>query len=254
MGILDRAVNIAELGQHKLVTIYGKSGSGKTELGSTFPKPMLYISVGDDGSNTISHKSGIDAYAVENLSQLKQILEERSQLASKNKLKYASVFVDTFSMVTNVWIDENAIKKNKKMTQQMWGDLKNETEELIRLAHQLAGYCWVILSCHEAGDSFEGMEDEILPDIHPSTTKGARTYLEGMSNYGLHTLIRKREIIVDGITDTVAVYTTQIGPNPYYWTKLQKPKDLKVPKHVKNLTYTKLMKLLNPENTPEETE
>ena len=248
MGLLEKAVDIEELGQHRFVTIYGKSGSGKTELGSTFPKPMLYLQVGDDGSNTIKKKKGIRGLHIKNLSELKSVLQELIGMAEKGRLKYKTVFVDTFSMVTNIWVKENAVDKNKKMTQQMWGDLKSDTEELIRLGHQLAEYCWVLFSCHEVGDAFEGIEDEILPEIHPSTTKGARTYLEGMSNYGLHTLIKKKDVTIDGVEKTVPVYITQIGPNPYYWTKLQKPKELKVPTQVRNLTYTKLAQILDIES------
>ena len=248
MGLLEKAVDIEELGQHRFVTIYGKSGSGKTELGSTFPKPMLYLQVGDDGSNTIKKKKDIRGLHIKNLSELKSVLQELIGMAEKGRLKYKTVFADTFSMVTNIWVKENAVDKNKKMTQQMWGDLKSDTEELIRLGHQLAEYCWVLFSCHEVGDAFEGIEDEILPEIHPSTTKGARTYLEGMSNYGLHTLIKKKDVTIDGVEKTVPVYITQIGPNPYYWTKLQKPKELKVPTQVRNLTYTKLVQILDIES------
>lgn len=244
MRYLSQAVDIDDLDQHKLVTIYGKSGSGKTELGSTFLKPMLYLQVGDDGSNTIKGKKGIKALRIKNLEELKGVFEELLDLAEQGELKYKSVFADTFSMVTNIWIKENATAKNKKMTQQMWGDLKNDTEELIRLCHELAGHCWVILSCHEVSESFDGMEDEILPDIHPNTSKGARSYLEGMSNYGLHTLIKKKDIVVDGVEKTIATYVTQIGPNPYYWTKLQKPKALKVPSQVRDMSYQKLSKIL----------
>lgn len=244
MGYLSQAVDIDSIDQHKLVTIYGKSGSGKTELGSTFPKPMLYLQVGDDGTASIRGKKGIKVLRIKNLEELKNVLKELLDLAESGKLKYKSVFADTFSMITNIWVKENATDKKKKMTQQMWGDLKNDTEELIRLCHELAGYCWVILSCHEVGEAFDGMEDEILPDIHPNTSKGARSYLEGMSNYGIHTLIKKKDIVVDGVEKTIAVYVAQIGPNPYYWTKLQKPKTLKVPSQVRDMTYQKLTKIL----------
>lgn len=239
---LDDVVDISELGQHKLVVLYGRSNSGKTEVGSTFPKPQLYVAVGDDGSNTIQGKEGIKAKKINQLDEARGLLNE---LVKKKGAGYESVFIDTFSMITNVWIDENVVKKNKKMTQQMWGDLKTETEELIRLAHKLASYRWVILSCHEATDVLEGMEDEITPDVRPSTTKGARTYLEGMANYGLHTTRLQKEVIKDGVEQTVVKYAAHIGPNPYYWTKLQIDKSIKVPKMVINPSYDKLMKIIN---------
>lgn len=239
---LDDVVDISELGQHKLVVLYGRSNSGKTEVGSTFPKPQLYVAVGDDGSNTIQGKEGIKAKKINQLDEARGLLNE---LVKKKGAGYESVFIDTFSMITNVWIDENAVKKNKKMTQQMWGDLKTETEELIRLAHKLASHCWVILSCHEATDVLEGMEDEITPDVRPSTTKGARTYLEGMANYGLHTTRLQKDVVKDGVEQTVVKYAAHIGPNPYYWTKLQIDKSIKVPKMVINPSYDKLMKIIN---------
>lgn len=240
MGYLDSVKDISELGQRKLVVLWGKSNTGKTEFGSTWPKPMLYVQVGDDGSNTIRNKQEISGMRADTIDRCKGVLKE---LVKEKGAGYSTVFVDTFSMLTNVWIDENAVQKKKKMTQQMWGDLKTETEEIIRLAYKLALHTWVILSCHEAMDTVEGMEDEILPDARPSTTKGARTYLEGMANYGFHTTRLKKEMIEDGVEKTLVKYAAHIGPNPYYWTKLQTPKDVKVPAVMVNPTFTKLKKL-----------
>lgn len=240
MAYLDGVKDIADLGQRKLVVLWGKSNTGKTEFGSTWPKPQLYVQVGDDGSNTIRNKKSISGLRADNIDSVKGVLKE---LINEKGAGYESVFVDTFSMVTNVWIDENAVKKKKKMTKQMWGDLKTETEELIRLAYKLSLYTWVILSCHEAMDAIEGMEDEILPDARPSTTKGARTYLEGMANYGFHTTRLKKEVVEDGVEKTVVRYAAHLGPNTYYWTKLQTPKEVKVPAVMINPSFAKLSKL-----------
>lgn len=240
MAYLDGVKDIADLGQRKLVVLWGKSNTGKTEFGSTWPKPQLYVQIGDDGSNTIRNKKNISGLRADNIDSVKGVLKE---LIKEKGAGYESVFVDTFSMVTNVWIDENAVKKKKKMTQQMWGDLKTETEELIRLAYKLSLYTWVILSCHEAMDAIEGMEDEILPDARPSTTKGARTYLEGMANYGFHTTRLKKEVVEDGVEKTVVRYAAHLGPNPYYWTKLQTPKEVKVPAVMINPSFAKLSRL-----------
>lgn len=241
MSVIDKAVDISELGQRQLWVLWGKSGTGKTEVGSTFPKPMLYIQVGDDGSNTIANKEGIRALRVDSIEELKTIGKE----LLKDK-KYKSVFVDTFSMVTNIWIDANAVQKKKKMTQQMWGDLKIDTEELIKIFHKVALNHIVILSCHESNDSIEGMEDEILPDIRPSVTKGGRTYLEGMANYGIHTTKLKKTITnkKTGEEKEVVKYAAHLGANPYYWTKLQIDSSITVPEIVFNPTYDKLLEII----------
>lgn len=242
--ILSSAVDISEVSSGKLVVLYGKSASGKTKVGSTFPKPMLYVKIGDDGVNTIKKVSGISVIEPKTIAELKQVFEEL-----ENDKTYESVFVDTFSLLVNEWKNENVIKKGKKMTQQLWGDLMTETEELIRLAHKLSKKKWVILSGHEVTDSIEGMEDELLPDVRISISKGARTYIEGMANFGIHTVKIQKEIIdkATGETKEVVKYAADIGPNPYYWTKFQIDPKIKLPSRMINPSYEKIMKLIEEE-------
>lgn len=243
-SILNTAVDISEVSSGKLVVLYGKSASGKTKVGSTFPKPMLYVKIGDDGVNTIKRVSGISIVEPRTTAELKQVFEE----LEKDKT-YKSVFVDTFSLLVNEWKNENVIQKGKKMTQQLWGDLLTETEELIRLAHKLSKKKWVILSGHEVTDSIEGMEDELLPDVRISISKGARTYIEGMANFGIHTVKIQKEVIdkATGETKEVVKYAADIGPNPYYWTKFQIDPKIKLPSRMINPSYEKIMKLIEEE-------
>lgn len=240
MSLLDKAVNIKDLGQRNLWVIYGKSNSGKTHISSTFPKPLLYLQIGDDGSNTIANVEGISAISIPSIQELKMAAEE----LLKDK-KYRTVVVDTFSLVVNEWTDQNVVKKGKKMTQQAWGELKTETEELIKAMHKVAKTHIVVLTCHESTDTIEGMEDEITPDIRPSVSKGARTYLEGMSNYGIHTTKISKEVVKGNVTKEIVRYAADIGPNPYYWTKLQIDPSIKVPSRIINPSYDKFMKIIN---------
>lgn len=243
MGYIDNAVDISELSHSSLWVLYGKSASGKTELLSTFPKPMLYVRIGDDGSNTISGKKGIQAVTADNPTQLKEIFRE----CLKDR-KYASIGADTFSLVVNEWMDANAVKKGKRVSQQMWGDLKTDTEELVKLAHLVAQKKVVILTCHEAADSIEGYEDEITPDVRPSVSKGARTYLEGMANYGIHTTVVNKEVEKpDGTTKEITKYGIHLATNPFYWVKTQKPANIRLPKLMYNPTYDKIMGLMKGE-------
>lgn len=243
MSVLKNAVDIKDLGQSNLWVVYGKSTSGKTQFLSTFPKPMLYAQIGDDGSNTIKNVSGIKAVKIYTLADLKELA-----LELRLDKKYKSVGVDTFSLLVNEWVDENAIKKKKRVSQQMWGDLKTDTEEFVKLFHILARDRNIILTCHEVTDSLEGLEDEITPDVRPSVSKGARTYLESMANYGVHTtVINKDKVNSDGSISTIPRYAAHIGPNPYYWVKTQKPANIKLPKLIYNPTHAKIMKLLEGE-------
>lgn len=242
MGMLDSAVDIHKLGQRNLWVIYGKSNSGKTYVASTFPKPLLYVQIGDDGSNTIAHVDGIKAISITDIEDLlkltKELLKDR---------EYKTVVVDTFSMLVQEWTQQKITNKGKKMTQQLWGDLKTQQEEIIKEMHKVAKRHIVVLTCHESMDTVEGMEDEIMPDVRPSVSKGARTYLEGMANYGIHTTKVSKEVTTSkGVTEVVK-YAADVGANPYYWTKLQIDPSIKVPKRVINPTYQKFLKIIQGE-------
>ena len=232
---------ISELPEGKLVVTYGRSGSGKTWFGGTFPKPLLLLKVGDDGGNTIKKVDDVYVKDITTIGQLKDAL--------KSLLKddeFATIFVDTFSLLVNEWKNENIISKKKKMTQQAWGDLATDTEECVRLAHRLSKKKWVVLSCHEVTDTVEGMEDELLPDVRCSVSKGVRSYLEGMANYGLHMVKIQKEVEnKKGETELRVKYAADIGPNPYYWTKIQADPSIKVPKRIINPTFDKLMSIVN---------
>lgn len=241
MGLLEKAKDISEIKQSNLWIIYGKSGSGKTHVLSTFPKPLLYVQFGDNGSSTIKNVEGIKVLQIENHEMLLTLYKEL-----KSDKTYKTVAIDTFSLLVNEWIDENAIQKDKRVTMQMWGDLKTDTERLIRLSAELAKDRIVVLTCHEASDVLEGMEDEILPDIRPSVSKGARTYLEAMSNFGIHTVVKQKEKTnADGSTVIVKQYSAHIGANPFYWTKLQKPANIKSPSVIVNPSYSKIVSITN---------
>lgn len=240
MGILDRKKPISEVGKRKLVVIYGQSNTGKTVLSSTFPKPLLYISIGDEGSNPIAETEGIDIIKLDTAIELKNVLDE----LLNTETDYQSVVIDTFSLYVNVWTHDNIISKHKRMTQQDWGNLKTDTEEIIRLAHKLAANKWVVLTCHEVADAFEGLEDEITPDIRPNVSKGVRTYLEGMTNLGVHTSRMTKVVEKDGKEKTLVKYACHIGANEYYWTKVQTTPDKKIPAIVVNPSFDKLMEII----------
>ena len=238
MSLLSNVVPVGELDQRQLWCVYGKSGTGKTAFISSFPKPMLYIQLGDDGTNTIRDVEGINVFTPTKVEDVKEILVE----LRKDK-KYATVAIDTFSMIVNEWVDQNVVKKSKRMTQQAWGDIKTDVEELIKYVQVLAATKVVVVSCHEVADSFEGLEDEIMPEVRPNLNKGARSYFEGMCNFGIHTTIVEKEVTTkSGATSTQNVFAAHLGPNAYYWTKTQKAKEIKIPKIITNPTYDKIIK------------
>ena len=97
----------------------------------------------------------------------------------------------------------------------------------------------------EVADAFEGLEGEIAPDIRPNVSKGVRTYLEGMTNLGIHTCRLSKTVQKDGKEKTLVKYACHLGANEYYWTKVQTKKGIEIPNIIVNPSYDKLMTILN---------
>jgi hypothetical protein len=70
-----------------------------------------------------------------------------------------------------------------------------------------------------------------------------------MANFGVHTaIISKEKTLEDGVsTKTVYGYIAHVGSNPYYWVKVQKPRQVKLPDYVVNPTYSKITNLVEGE-------
>lgn len=238
----SEAVDISEVQQNRLWVLYGRSNTGKDTIAATFPKPLFYVPIGDDGRNSIKVVKGIRTL-LEPVTSIKQ-LKEIAQWAAKDR-KYKTIVVSTFSMIVSEWKDEKSVKTRKRMTQQMWGDLGTDAEEIIRLFARAAKTHEVVLICHEILDEqINDMEDEIAPNIRPNMNKATRVYLEGVANMGIHCAKLKKEVEGDDGTEFVVRYGCHIGPNPYYWTKVQTDKAARIPKVMVNPTYAKFMKVL----------
>ena len=238
--MLEKAKPIGDSKQSALWVLYGKSASGKTTLASTFPKPLLYLAIGDSGQESVRDVEGIDIIQIESVKELSDALKE----LETNKL-YATVLIDTFGLVVNEWIEGEVVSKSRRMTQQAWGDLKTDTETLIRKLKKLAQDRIVILTCHEVTDVFEGTDEELTPDVRPNISKGARTYLEGMANYGIHcTIVQKEKTLEDGSVKILKKHAVHLDSHPYYWVKTQKPASTKLPSLVLDPTYDKIIGLI----------
>ena len=83
--VLENVTSIKDFSQGKLVALYGKSGSGKTTLGATFPKPMLYVKIGDDGSSVIKDVDGIDAVEISKVSEINVLIKELERTTNTNQ-------------------------------------------------------------------------------------------------------------------------------------------------------------------------
>lgn len=247
--MIEKAKPLKDVPQNKFVVMYGKSNTGKTTLAATFPKPLLYVRIKDDGVNSINNIDGIKIVEAKTVNDI--------YIASKECItidSYKTVLFDTFSFITEMWKEEQlSIKESTKsskltverMSQPMWGDLQTITNATINNLAKASTNKWVIVTGHQVVEMLEGLEDELTPDGRISINKASRNHLEGLANLGLHTTRIKKEVMAaDGSTTLKVKYAVDIGPNVTYWTKVQTTKDVKIPKRIINPTFDKIMEVI----------
>ena len=75
--------------------IYGRSGTGKTTLSATWPKPILYINILDDGTDSIADEEGVIVKNVSSSEEMTEVIHWAMARAKKKKLKFKTIVFET---------------------------------------------------------------------------------------------------------------------------------------------------------------
>lgn len=253
MSIMEKAIRGANIPLDHVYVIYGKPGSGKTTLASTFPKskekPALYIDVLEGGAGSIEKKDledmlylPIETY--EEFDEAMTALEAGFFIDSTGKrvdvLNLSSVIIDSLTQLEYMLKVYLMIKKKKtEMNQNLWGDVNNNEEflfNLLRRIHVKTG-AHVVGICHE-----RELKDDENAEFNrriPKLTPTASISLCAKATYVWYCAIEKEERI-DKATSKVTtehVFATYIAAHPYLESKIQKPRSFTVPSRVTDLTY-----------------
>ena len=235
--------------------IYGKAGSGKTVLASTFPKtkeaPLLYLDIleGGIGSVDSADKENIDWVPIETFEEIDSILEEVIQGYSivdgkKVPVKYSTIVIDSLTQMEYLlkkFLKTSAGKQS--MTLQLWGQAKDNQEDiynLLKYLHIKTG-AFIVGIAHE-----KEVRDDDNPEFNtliPSLMTSAATSLCAKASYVWYTNVEKEQKLdADNNVVNTTKFNTYINAKPYLLTKCRKPKDFKVPEKISDLTYDKFKK------------
>ena len=91
-SILDKIQPVSELETNLVMLIYGRSGSGKTAFGATFPKPILFIDTNERGTETIKQEEDVDVVRVTEWSQMDELYW--ALVNGETDIQYESIVVD----------------------------------------------------------------------------------------------------------------------------------------------------------------
>jgi hypothetical protein len=152
-SILDKIQPVSELETNLVMLVYGRSGTGKTHFGSTFPRPC------ERGTETIANEDGIDVVRIEDWQEIEELL-----WALKDGMEYESIVIDQVTNLQDLGMYE-VLRKQRKgrdetFSQRNWGQLSGMLKQFITDFRDLADRYNLLMIAHERIDEPGDEEDE----------------------------------------------------------------------------------------------
>lgn len=243
-GIVDRIVGISEtLGDVSMI-IYGRSGTGKTTVASTFPKPILILDIKEEGTDSIADYSDdeIKVLPVESWDDVEQIY----WYLESGKHPFKSVVIDTVTQMQEICLKGELQKAGKDFaSQQIWGNVAGLMKTWTLNFRDLPGLQVAFLGqdrVHEtdSDDDDEQIDPSVGPRLSPSVASTLNAAVKVIGYTYIQEVVKKTS---SGITRTKE-YRLRVGPHPYYITKIRKPKDKECPEYIPDPTFDKIVDIM----------
>jgi hypothetical protein len=244
------------------VLLYGRSGTGKTTLWATFPKPILAL-VCSGGSkpgellsiDTPEYRKTIRQVVLEGSREIISVtdaLTDGSLRCGTLVLDHASGLQDQV-LKEILGLEELPAQKGWGMaSQQQYGQCSLQCKELLRALLGLS--CNVVIVAQEREFNTEADSELIMPFVGAGMTPSVTGWLNTAVDYIAQTFLRQREVtkeakiggkVVPTKVKTKEVeYVLRVGPDPVYTTKFRLPRGTPLPDVVVDPTYDKLIALI----------
>jgi hypothetical protein len=238
--------------------LYGRSGTGKTTLSATWPKPILYLNIKDNGSDSIADEDDIDVVHIETAKDLLDLILWCTERAKKGKLKYKTIVLDTMTQLQAILVKELGVNKKlagkgKKrpgdfgtLTKQDWGSIAGDLKAVVMDIRNLPVESVFIAQerAFNLGDDDDDGLDVLAPEVGPRLMPSVKDDLNASVSIIGNTFIRVKvsKDKVDGKTVRTVkkLYCLRLGPNEVYTTKIRKPKGIKAPDYIVDPSFKKL--------------
>lgn len=257
MSVLTaKAKAVNDMPTDEVYVIYGLQGSGKTVLASTFPKtkekPMLYLDIleGGTGSISMSDRENIVVVPITTFDEINEVFRDiingytLDEKGTKIPVAYSTIVIDSATQLEYL-LKKGLMEDNQKdqMTLQLWGYASQTHDEIwnaCRYIHLTTGAKMVVI-CHqkEISDEENPGNNKIIPSLMNKAAYG----LCAKASFVWYTKIEEiTSVDKDGKAKRDTKYYTYIDGCQAYLTKTRKPKEMKIPLKIANLTYDKFKK------------
>lgn len=254
MNILNKAKGISGLPQNKLDVILGFPGAGKTTLASSYPKPLLYVQIGDDGGGIVLQNWGeqdVQFILLENdgegtiYTKLMCLLNE---LKDANGGGYKTVVIDAYSSIEESMVQLATKNKGKTLS---WDERGAITQALVTLRDTIVALSknlptiFVEISHLKSTDSTDNISGEsTLRYIPKMSANNGNIMLERANNV----MYCARKVVKNENGEPEVKFLTYIGAHPNIDTKFRyKSEQLKDNKgiYIEDCTYEKIQALMS---------
>ena len=217
---------------HSIDLYMGKPKSGKTMIAGSYPKPLLYISVGNDGGGRVlfaRYREDVDKGLIKvknlkndpivngkiNKTSVEKLALIFAELRKEDSDKFKTIVIDTIGALQDDFKSYLEFSKGgRSLSQQEWGDVAkmmlNIKDNMKRFSEE-EGVTIVWLTHTSEQELYEtsGLNKEIriIPDL---TIKTGVKYMKDASN--IFYCCRKTVINSDGERDVK--FLTYVGPHP----------------------------------------
>lgn len=246
---------------HQIDLYMGKPKSGKTLIAGSYPKPMLYVSVGDDGGGRVlamAYKDDIEKGLIKtknlrndqpvngkikktSIDKLADLLWELKQPGAP---KFKTIVIDTVGALQDDYKAYMEYAKNgKQLSTNEWGDVSKmvlSIKDIMKRFSEDMQVQFVWVSHVKEMEMYEtsGLNKELR--IIPDLTKNSGTkYMKDASNI----FYCCRKTVLDSKGQKTVKFLVYVGPHPLIDTGTRDIA-LKVGDFVEDFTYDKWQQLV----------
>ena len=217
---------------HSIDLYMGKPKSGKTLIAGSYPKPLLYVSVGNDGGGRVlftKYRSDVEKglIKVKNLkndpvvngkiakTSIEKLASILAELRKPDSDKFKTIVIDTIGSLQDDYKSYLEFTKGgKSLSQQEWGDVAkmvlNIKDNMKRFSEeQGVTFVWLTHTSEQELYETSGLNKEIriIPDL---TIKSGVKYMKDASNI----FYCCRKTIVNEQGEKEVKFLTYVGPHP----------------------------------------
>lgn len=255
-SVPDVVANIRKMGDFEsniVALIYGKAGRGKTEILSTFPKPLLLLNIAqEEGLKTIRNKPGIQ---IADVNTWDEFLDLEEWLREGQNFK--TIGLDQITSLQSLGQQMIADKRRKDidalfgMWGKAWGELSGEIKTGLQSYRELRSHYNIVMLGHERtfGQDENADESDLSPVVGANTMPSVGSFIEGASDVIMQCFIRSTTVRDEkGRKIRKMQYCGRVGPHPNYITKIRRPVDAgPIPEYIVNPSYQKIIAVENGE-------